>query len=184
MPAQLKLASSLRETTQRVQTLGAELSARRKAEFEAKRNAEKKEIDEKIRQAPIIAKQLIIGLPEFLDRVAGAGYGMAYVVYRFHCEPREHYFPNYESDHVPTSHTHRLNQYMIRRYMRGICQHVALWGLKQDFRVGLTCFMDSRGREIERMCRNHHGILPFYMPGMYSDYIPQTHSNDLLFFAW
>lgn len=185
MAAKLTLAAQLQQTVQSQLTLGAQLAAQRRAQFEERRNAEKEEIEEQIRQAPIVAKKLIEGLPEFLNTVAAAGYGRAYVVYRATCKPYEPYFPNYMQPSWRSSFDEsRLTTYTVRRYMNGIVRHVALWGLKQEFQVGLTNFLDDRGSEIESLERRYNGVLPFYMPGMFTEYIPRPSSKELLFFAW
>lgn len=75
-----------------------------------------------------------------------------------------------------------MTEYAVRRYMKGIIQHVALWGLKQEFRVGVTHISDYRDLELNQ--RRHQGVINVYMPGMFYDYIPTGLNADLLFFAW
>ncbi len=179
MAVKLKLAGQLHGTNLK---LGAELAAKRRAQIEEHQKAEKETIERQIRLVPIIADQLIKGLPDFLQKVADAEYSHAYVVYRGGCEPWERDFPNYTSEHIPESHRSRLTEYMVRRYMKGTIQRIALWGLKQGFRVGLGHIDDSR--DIEFWAKHHHGVFPVYMPGMFRNYIPTGYSNNLLFFAW
>lgn len=182
MPKQAALVKELRATTQK---LGTELAKKRQADLERVRNTQRNEIDQEIRQVPIIAQNLIEGLPDFLTEVANAGYGSAYVVYRPLCKPWEQHFPKFIYPSRKSSFNNAdMTEYAVRRYIQGIAQHVALWGIKQEFQVGLTGFNSNRGREIEHMVRNHNGVLPFYRPGMFCDDIPDSYKDDFVFFAW
>lgn len=185
MAAQLKLAAQLQQSIQEKQTLGAQLAAQRRAQIQRQQAVGREKIEEQIRQAPFIAQQLIEGLPTFLKQVTDAGYGSAYVVHRLYCVPFEYYFPGYtEPPWNARFDESNLTVYAARRYLKGIIQHVALWGLKQDFRVGLVNFTDPRGHEVQRMVRFHGEVLPFYMPGMFTEYIPESSRKEFLHFAW
>jgi hypothetical protein len=175
----LRLASQLRETTD---TLGAQLRAKRQAQIEAERNAQKAEIEKQIKEAPIVAQRLIKGLPSFLERCANAEHSRAYVVCRSGCKPWERDFPNHVEENRRSSYDHgNMTEYAIRRYMKGTIQHVALWGLKQGLRVGIGHIRDSQ--EIEYWER-HNRMVPVYMPGVFWDYIPTGHNSDFLYFSW
>lgn len=180
MPVQLKLSSKLRQTTD---TLGARLTAQRNAQIEVRRQAEKETIERQIKEAPLIAKRLIEGLPAFLQKCSDAEYTSAYIVYRLGCQPWEQYFPNFTRPGRNASYNEgNMTEYAIRRYMKGVIQHVALWGLKQSFRVGLGHI--SRYDDAEREWERHHGVVNVYMPGMFDGYVHTGAYPELLFFAW
>ncbi len=156
------------------------LSTKNKEEQARRRKQEAEALKQQMEEAPRVAARVIADLPEFLESIAAKRH-CAYVLNRSACVPYENKYPDYEYP-SRNADTKELSEYKIRRYLRGTIQHVARWGIKQGFEVGLTRIHDHDVESWKVQQQQHDTPFPVYIPGMLG-WIPDGNS-EVLFFAW
>lgn len=153
--------SNLQSIHSNLSSLGKGLLEIKRARQLAQNLREEEGLQLQIENAPLVAKKIIAGLPDFLLNAASSGHSVVYILCRSVCEPWESKFPNYTP--APRGFNFNdLSNYKIRKYLQGTIRHVALWGLRQQLHVSLSSFDENQ----LRYWTSKETMIPIYRPGI------------------